>query len=181
MKIKNKKKFGVFEPTGTSKLLLESSRKYLKKNKKILDLGCGTGVIGLEISQILKNSVYLSDISKEAIKVAKLNNKKIGKKNIIKQGSFFEPWKGKKFDLIICDVAGVSEKISNYTPWYKNSVPNGSGNDGTENIVKVIDEAEKYLSKKGKLLVAVISLSDHKKILKFAKKTEKVSTFSYIC
>jgi release factor glutamine methyltransferase len=169
----NKKKKGIFEPTGTSRLLLDSSNKFIKKNKKVLDLGCGSGIIGLDISKNFNMIVYMSDISKQAIKEAKKSSEKTFKANIIKHGSIFEPWESEKFDLIICDVAGVSEKISSITPWYKNKVPNGSGKDGTKNILRVIDEAHNYLNKKGKLLIAVISLSNHKKILNFAKKKFK--------
>ena len=44
----------VFVPTGTSELLIETSEKIIKKKKKILDLGCGSGIVGISIAKRLK-------------------------------------------------------------------------------------------------------------------------------
>ena len=37
----------VFQPTGTSELLIKNSINYIKNKKKILDLGCGSGFFGV--------------------------------------------------------------------------------------------------------------------------------------
>ena len=45
-KIVNKLDFkNIFYPTDTSRLLINASDKYLKPKQKILDLGCGGGII----------------------------------------------------------------------------------------------------------------------------------------
>ena len=36
----------IFEPNLTTILLIDAARKIIKKNDKVLDLGCGSGVIG---------------------------------------------------------------------------------------------------------------------------------------
>ena len=36
----------IFRPNFTTRLLIEASKKIIKKNDKVLDLGCGTGIIG---------------------------------------------------------------------------------------------------------------------------------------
>ena len=41
----------VFVPTGTSELLIEATEKVIKKKKKILDLGCGSGIVGISIAK----------------------------------------------------------------------------------------------------------------------------------
>ena len=36
----------IFEPNLTTKLLIKSASKIINKNDKVLDLGCGSGIIG---------------------------------------------------------------------------------------------------------------------------------------
>ena len=50
----------VFQPTGTSELLIKSSINYIKNKKKFLDLGCGSGIIGISIAKETKNTNYFS-------------------------------------------------------------------------------------------------------------------------
>ena len=47
--ITNKK---VFSPTGTSNFLLEAVCNKIKLNSSILDLGCGTGLIGISLGKL---------------------------------------------------------------------------------------------------------------------------------
>ena len=80
MIIKSRK---VFTPNATSDLLVESTLKIVKKRSEILDLGCGTGFVGLTISKNtkIKNEYYFSDISLKAIKLCKKKCKKKQCKN----------------------------------------------------------------------------------------------------
>ena len=53
-------------------------KKYFNNNVNIIDLGCGSGCIGLSLKKKLDNvSVTLLDISNEALKVAKINAKNL--------------------------------------------------------------------------------------------------------
>ena len=44
----------VFTPTGTSKVLVDAIIENVKNKKKVLDLGCGCGAIGLSL---FKNNI----------------------------------------------------------------------------------------------------------------------------
>ena len=60
----------VFVPTGTSQVLIKAAKKVIKHKKKILDLGCGSGIVGITLAKHLnlKSKIFFSDISKHACK-----------------------------------------------------------------------------------------------------------------
>ena len=102
----------VFTPNATSDLLVASTIKMLKKKSDILDLGCGTGFVGLTINKNSKiiNNYYFSDISSKAITLCKKNAKRNNIKIEAKIGNIFQPWKNKKFDIIVESVSGIAKK-----------------------------------------------------------------------
>lgn len=51
-------------------------KKYFNKEVKVLDIGTGSGAIAITINKEIPSMVYATDISKEALEVAKLNSEK---------------------------------------------------------------------------------------------------------
>ena len=162
----------VFKPTGTSYLLLHASLKKIKKNHDILDLGCGSGIVGINIAKVkkLRKKIYFSDISKFATKNTKKNCELNKIKHEIKTGALLKPWVKYKFDIIVSDVASISDSVAKISPWYNKSITNRAGKDGVKNIIEIVKNCKDCLKKGGKLIFPIISLSNEEKILSFVKK-----------
>ena len=78
-----------------------------------------------------------------------------------------------KFDYIINDVSGISNKIAIKSPWFKKIVPCDTGLDGTKLSSEILEQSKKYLKKKGIIQIPLISLSNIPKTIALAKKNFK--------
>ena len=90
-------KNGVFVPTATTGFLISNFLKINKKikNKKILDLGCGSGIIAIAVANTLnKNTFYGSDLSENSFICCKKNFNKFKIIGEVKRGNMFKPWNG---------------------------------------------------------------------------------------
>jgi len=162
----------VFRPTGTSQALIKAIKPHIKGGK-LLDLACGCGIVGHELSGQV-DRVYASDISSEAVDYVTKQYPDME----IKLGNLFEPWQGKKFDYIVDDVSGVAENIADVSPWFK-GVPCDSGRDGADLVVRVLLEAPQYLNKNGILFFPIVSLSNVSRILNTAKSNYKIQLLNH--
>lgn len=161
---------GVFVPTGTSRVLIKAVKEYVSGQGKVLDLGSGSGIVGISLFRLglVKPPLYASDLSTQAIDCLIENAKLYNCPVIAKSGSLFEPWKNEKFDLIIDDISGIAEDVARMSPWFKD-VPCQSGIDGTSLVVEVLKNASKYISPAGLLFFPVISFSNTDKIIEIAR------------
>ena len=166
---------GVFKPTETTKFLLEAViKKFPRRKVKVLDLGCGSGVVGIYLLKKYKNISQMTfiDISEKAIintkENCKLNNIEKKKLHFFKS-SVFDGIKGLKFDVIINDISGISYKIAKISDWFKN-VPCESGDDGTKLTLNVLSNFKSFLNVNGSMFLPIISLSNEKKVLSYLKK-----------
>lgn len=95
----------IYEPAEDSFLLTQTVLEYLiklnKNNLNICEIGVGSGYVISNIAKINKENSYFGvDINPDAIKTTKQRFQEIKQKINLKQGSFFEPFLDKKFDLI---------------------------------------------------------------------------------
>ena len=92
-KIKKLDLNGIFKPTDTTRLLVNASQQYLKKNQRVLDLGCGSGVITyLVYNKKLNQKFFLSDLHSKAIEKSKINLKKKNISAVFNVGNLYDPW-----------------------------------------------------------------------------------------
>ena len=133
----------MFRPTGTTTALIEAVRNNILSPGSLLDIGCGSGVVGLTLSKegMVTGPLHASDLSEDAIKCVEDNAKDLGLDLDARCGSLFEPWKDYFFDYIIDDVAGIAKKIAEISPWYT-FAPCDAGEDGANLIVQIIEQAK---------------------------------------
>lgn len=159
----------VFEPNLTSHLLLRAAEACCRDGvHRYLELGCGSGFITrslIDAKLLDGKNCYLSDVSHEAIEAAQLLLEGQIDASHVMQGDCFEPWIGMQFDLIVSDVAGISDAIAAVSEWYR-GVPCNAGNDGLFHTLRVADEARALLAPNGTLLFPIISLANTTQLLK---------------
>jgi len=97
----------------------------------VLDLCAGYGPIGIAVKKIFPDTqVFLTDINKRAVNLAKKNSKLNKTKVTIKSGDLYEPYSDEKFDVIL-----VNPPIA----------------AGRKICYKIIEEAITHLNKEGTL------------------------------
>ena len=162
---------GIFEPTGTTKLLIDSVTSSCKSEsgQKILDLGAGCGVVGISLCKqgFMGSTMFASDLNNNSLQCMSLNAKEHQCEIIIREGSIFEPWEGEKFDIIVDDISGVSDKVAKISDWF-DSVPCNSGIGGDILTNKVLSQSKDYLNDGGVIFFPVISFSNVNSILSVA-------------
>ncbi|MBI2657154.1 class I SAM-dependent methyltransferase [Candidatus Woesearchaeota archaeon] len=83
---------------GTS-VLAESM--VIGSNAKVLDIGCGIGILGIAAAKLFNANIVMSDINKRAVMLAKKNAVLNGVKAEICQGNLYEKIKDGDFDVVL--------------------------------------------------------------------------------
>ena len=148
-------------PRFDTEILVEKAIKTVseKSNPKVLDLCTGSGCIAITVKKNTECSMYASDVSNEALTLAKENAQKLGAEVEFRLGSLFKPFKGEKFDVIISnppyiptgDIGHLDKEVRDYEP---HLALNG-GADGLDFYRDICFMAERYLNKDGYLLLEV--------------------------
>lgn len=164
----------VFQRNLTSILLEKAIKDYLRTvdhSIDMLEIGCGDGNITREISlEFTHNCYYASDISEEAIERAKaLCDKNISSNISFKVSQGFNGWAQNKFDVILCDVSAINQRIAELSDWYV-GVKCDTGDDGLGAIRPIIQNANTHLNSGGVFILPTISLSNTLELEKLLKK-----------
>ncbi len=144
--------------------------KVQKKAWDVLDLCTGSGAIGVSIAKIapelgIKANVTLSDISKDALSIAKENIRLNGvdRSTKIVEGDLFAPFGGmlgsKKFDLIVSNPPYIpSDVIPTLQKEVKDHEPLlalDGGDDGLDVYHRIAESIDKHLKKDGVLMLEI--------------------------
>ncbi len=93
---------GIFSKERIDKgTLVLAENMVIDKNAKVLDIGCGIGILGIIAAKLFNADAVMSDINKRAVMLAKMNAKLNNVKAEIYQGNLYEKIKNDDFDVIL--------------------------------------------------------------------------------
>ena len=141
-------------PRPETELLIDITLNLLDKNKnlKVLDLGTGSGVIAITISEKRpKWKLSATDLSLDALNIARLNSTK---KIDFYCGSWFDPVPPETFDLIVSNPPYINEHDPHLQDLrYEPIEALVSGDDGLNDIREIITKSTLFLNSGGYLLL----------------------------
>lgn len=158
----------VLIPRQETELVVEYALTFLKdaSSSTVVDVGTGSGAIALSIAHENKGAqIYATDISSEALEVAKLNGAAVGSpasRVQFLQGDLFKPLPTElqgKVDLIISNPPyvgederpGLSPSVLDYEP----ASALFADDDGFAIYQRLIEQAPKWLTKMGVMILEI--------------------------
>ncbi len=110
----------------TTKLCLEKIEKYLKKGDNVLDMGCGSGILGIAASKLGASKITAVDIDENSARIAGENyienhvdksSYRVLAGNILNDKDFYGVVCNQKYDLIAANI--VADVIIWLAPVFK--------------------------------------------------------------
>lgn len=118
-----------------TRTFLENLPLEMMNNKKILDVGCGYGPIGIVLSRFLRSSITMIDVNKRALHLAEMNVKENRVSNIrVLESDAYQNIPDEKFDFILT---------------------NPPIHAGKEKVYEIVMDARYHLNKDGSLWIVI--------------------------
>lgn len=176
----------VLIPRPETETLVESVLKKIKNpNKKLVicDVGTGSGCIAISLAYyLLKSKIYAVDISKNALKVAKVNGKKfkLSKRiKFIKSDLLSSIPKQIKFDIIVANLPYLTldqlKKTEKEIKLYEPKTTLLAGKEETKIYKRLLSQIPQYLKRNGLVFLEIDPKFKNKIIKEIKKKFKKVS------
>ena len=168
----------VLIPRFDTEIMVDAVIKSLKKDgeNNILDLGCGSGCIGLTLlKEVQKSKAVFVDISMEALKVVQINANKlnVAEKTMIIQSDWVKAIKVKNaFDVIVVNPPYISKNDTDIKWNVKQYEPHlalFADFDGFYNYFKIFRKIKYYMDENTCLFIE-IGWKQYDKIIKIAQK-----------
>lgn len=134
----------------TTAMCLEFLEEYLKKGQTVLDIGCGSGILGITSVKLGAKFAYLTDIDELAVQSAKANSLKNGTDSQLQV---------KQADLLQEEVAPADIVVANLT---------------ADILLRLLERVDKYLLPNGVLIVSGII---HDKVESIKEEFAKIFDF----
>ena len=173
-------------PRPETELLAEEVIKIANENTAVLDLCTGSGAIAISVKKETNAKVTASDISSNAIDIAKENAKLLDADVEFIVGDAFSPLENRKFDVIVSNPPYIkSEDISTLQKEVKDFEPMlalDGGSDGLDFYRVIANNCINHLNEGGVLLLecGYNQAEDVKNLLKGFKSIEIIKDYENI-
>lgn len=148
----------VLIPRQETELVCEQALKSIGEGDKVLDLCCGSGVLGITIALETGAKVVLADICVHARTVARQNAKNLKAKTKVIYSDMFEEIKD-KFDVIVCNppyiATEVIQSLDSSVKDYEPKLALDGGKDGLDFYRELAEFAPAHLKEQGTLVLEI--------------------------
>ena len=140
-------------PRVETELLIKTCQNLVNKNSKVLDIGCGTGIISIMLNKLTNCNVDSCDISSEALKIAKANSQNLNTNVKFFKSDLFENIQD-KYDLIVSnppyipikEMEKLQKEVKDFEP---HQALFANDEQGIDFYKKIIQNSRKFLNKSG--------------------------------
>lgn len=140
-------------PRVETELLIKTCQNLVNKNSKVLDIGCGTGIISIMLNKLTNCNVDSCDISSESLKIAKANSQNLNTNVKFFKSDLFENVQD-KYDLIVSnppyipikEMEKLQKEVKDFEP---HQALFANDEQGIDFYKKIIQNSRKFLNKSG--------------------------------
>ena len=143
----------VLDPRPESELIIDVTKNLLFDGMRVLDLGCGSGCLGLSLYKENSNiTLFLADISKKALSLSKKNAEELKAVAEFIHSDLFSNFHN-NFDLIVTNLPYISKDDFRYLQreiiLYEPHEALYGGRSGLDVIKLFLDGVNRHLNKNG--------------------------------
>ena len=145
----------VLIPRPETEHLVETVLRWLRPGMRVVDVGCGSGAIAATLSVERSVPVLATDISCDALAVARCNAEKLGAKVTFVAADLLAPVRGRSLDIVASNPPYVGlhdrESLQREVRDFEPEVALYGGETGNEIYARLIAQAEYVLCPGGRL------------------------------
>ncbi len=149
----------VLIPRPETELVVEQALRFVDDGHKVLDLCCGSGIVGVTIATRKKVDVTFADVSEKAIRIAKFNAKNNNVKAKFVVTNMFEKLGDEQYDVIVCNPPYIEtatiDTLDSSVKDYEPHLALDGGADGLDFYRTLAAEAHKHLTDHGVLVMEI--------------------------
>lgn len=146
-------------PRFDTEALCEEALKYIRPGNRVLDLCTGSGALAVAIKRLFPGAeVIASDISEDALSLAKENAERLGADVRFVQGDLFTPLADERFHVIVSNPPYIPEHLRGRLQAEVEREPAlalFAGADGLDFYRRIAKEAPAHLNPGGRLCLEI--------------------------